>query len=75
MKDCFMDAIVSAEGVVVPKRLLRGVKRVHIERKQGVIIITPREIEDPLLGLGSTPARQRLSTGAKKHDQFIYRSR
>lgn len=67
-----MDAIVSAQGLTVPKRMLRGVKRVHIQKKQGVIIITPQEVEDPLLGLGSAPARQSLSAGAKKHDQFTF---
>ena len=70
-----MDAIVSAEGLTVPKRMLRGMKRVHIQKKQGVIIITPQQLEDPLLGLGSTPARQTLSAGAKKHDRYIYGGR
>ena len=70
-----MDAIVSAEGLTVPKRMLRGMKRVRIQKKQGVIIITPQQLEDPLLGLGSTPARQSLSADAKKHDQYIYGGR
>ena len=70
-----MDAIVSAEGLTVPKGMLRGMKRVHIQKKQGVIIITPQQLEDPLLGLGSTPARQSLSAVAKKHDQYFYGGR
>jgi hypothetical protein len=70
-----MDAVVSAQGLTVPKRMLRGVQRVHIEKKQGVIIITPQELNDPLLGLGTSPARDSLSTGAKKHDQHIYNGR
>jgi hypothetical protein len=70
-----MDAVVSAHGLTVPKRMLRGVQRVHIEKRQGVIIITPQELNDPLLGLGSAPARQSLTSGAKKHDQHIYNGR
>ncbi len=70
-----MDAVVSAQGLTVPKRMLRGVQRVHIEKKQGVIIITPQELNDPLFGLGASPAKQSLSTGAKKHDQHIYNGR
>jgi hypothetical protein len=70
-----MDAVVSAQGLTVPKRMLRGVQRVHIEKKQGVIIITPQELTDPLLGLGSAPARQGPTSGAKKHDQFLYTGR
>lgn len=67
-----MDAVVSNLGLTVPKRMLRGISRVHIEKKRGVIIITPQDISDPLLGLGSTPARQNLSTGSQKHNQHIY---
>ena len=31
-----MDAVVSAHGVTVPKRMLRGVSCVLIQKKQGV---------------------------------------
>ena len=70
-----MDAVVSAQGVTVPKRMLRGVTRVLIQKKQGVIVITPQEASDPLLSLGSAPSRQSLSHGAKKHDEYIYGGR
>ena len=70
-----MDAVVSAEGLTIPKRLLRGMRRVHIQKKQGVITITPPETEDPLLGLGSRPTGQRVTGGAKNHDKFIYSGR
>ena len=70
-----MDAVVSAHGVTVPKRMLRGVGRVLIQKKQGVIVITPQKLDDPLLGLGSTPARQSLSQSARKHDEYIYGGR
>ena len=55
--------------------MLRGMSRVHIEKKRGVIIITPQQTNDPLLGLGSAPARQSLTTGSQKHDQHIYSGR
>ena len=70
-----MDAVVSNLGLTVPKRMLRGMSRVHIEKKRGVIIITPQQTNDPLLGLGSAPARQSLTTGSQKHDQHIYSGR
>lgn len=70
-----MDAVVSANGVTVPKRMLRGVNRVLIQKKQGVIVITPQKLDDPLLSLGSAPSRQNLSRGAKKHDEYIYGGR
>lgn len=70
-----MDAVVSAEGLTIPKRLLRGVQRVYIRKKQGVITITPQQADDPLLGLGSKPAGHRLASGAKNHDKIIYTGR
>lgn len=70
-----MDAVVSSQGLTVPKRMLRGMHHVQIEKKQGVIIITPQQINDPLLGLGSAPALQSLTSGAQKHDQHIYNGR
>ena len=70
-----MDAVVSANGVTVPKRMLRGVTRVLIQKKQGVIVITPQKLDDPLLSLGSAPSRQSLSQGARNHDKYIYRDR
>ena len=74
-KERDMDAVVSAEGLTIPKRLLRGMQRVHIRKKQGVITITPQLADDPLLGLGSKPTGQRLARGAKNHDKIIYSGR
>ncbi len=30
-----MEALVSADGLNVPKRMLKGMRRVHIEKSQG----------------------------------------
>lgn len=74
-----MEAVVSAQGLTVPKHMLRGMHRVQIEKKQGVIIITPQKapesVVDPLLGLGLKPAKKNLASGAQKHDQHIYSGR
>jgi hypothetical protein len=70
-----MDAVVSSQGLTVPKRMLRGMSHVHIEKKRGIITISPQVVNDPLLGLGSAPARQSLTTGSQKHDQHIYTGR
>jgi hypothetical protein len=67
-----MQAVVSERGLTVPKRMLRGMHSVQIEKKRGIIIITPQESQDPLLGLGSAPSKQGLTSGAQKHDQHIY---
>ncbi len=73
-----MKAEVSANGLTVPKRLLRGMHRVEIKRTNDMVVITPRQTTveaDCLLGLGSNPARQALKTGSRQHDAWIYRGK
>ena len=75
-----MKAEVSANGLTIPRRLLRGMHRVEIKRTKGSVVITalPSSIgtePDSLLGLGSNPARQALKTGSRQHDAWIYRGK
>ena len=69
-----MKATVLDNGVLIPKRLLRGVAQVDIRKeKAGRIVITPQTAPvDPLLGLGSNPVKSRLRNGAAKHDKYLY---
>ena len=69
-----MKATVLDNGVLIPKRLLRGVTQVDIRKeKAGRIVITPQAAPlDPLLGLGSNPVKSRLRNGAAKHDKYLY---
>jgi virulence-associated protein VagC len=78
--EIFMKAEVSANGLTVPKRLLRGMHRVEIKRTQGMVVITPQPSSidaepDSLLGLGSNPAKQALKSGSRHHDAWIYRGK
>jgi hypothetical protein len=73
-----MEAEVSADGLTVPKRMLRGMHKVHIKRTKDMIAITPQPTSfgverDTLLGLGSNPSKQALRTGSQQHDAVIYR--
>jgi hypothetical protein len=71
-----MEAVVSNTGLTLPKRLLRGMHRVQIQKKQGVITITAQPAgqatPDPILGMGSSPSKQALRTGSEQHDRLIY---
>lgn len=72
-----MEAVVSETGLTLPKRMLRGMRHVSITKKHGIITITAKAadapaVNDPLLGLGSAPAKQALRTGSSQHDQTIY---
>lgn len=68
-----MKASVLDNGVLILKRLLRGVAQVDIRKeKAGRIVITPQVAPaDPILGLGSSPVKSRLRNGAAKHDKLI----
>jgi hypothetical protein len=75
-----MEAVVSNAGLILPKRMLKGMQRVHIQKKQGVITITAQpetsaKVADPLLGLGSAPSKQALRSGSEQHDRLIYSGR
>lgn len=69
-----MKAAVLDNGVLIPKRLLRGVAQVDIRKeKAGRIVITPQAAQvDPIVGLGSNPVKSRLRNGAVKHDKYLY---
>jgi hypothetical protein len=72
-----MEAVVSSAGLTLPKRMLKGMQRVHIQKKHGVITITPQttasqQEPDPLLGMGSVPSKQALRTGSEQHARLIY---
>jgi hypothetical protein len=75
-----MEAVVSAAGLILPKRMLKGMQRVQIQKRHGVITITAQPqahspAPDPLLGLGSAPSKQALRTGSTQHDALIYSGR
>lgn len=68
-----MKAVVGETGVLIPRRMLRGVKEVEI-RKQGRNILvepSPRE-SDPVFDLGKTPVRSGANDGAEHHDAHLY---
>jgi hypothetical protein len=75
-----MEAVVSDAGLTLPKRMLKGMQRVRIQKRHGVITITAQPlaqgpVSDPLLGLGSAPSKQALRTGSAQHDKLIYNGR
>lgn len=72
-----MKAVVQDNGLLIPKRLLRGVVQVSIRKEKGRIVVTPDApdadpIADPILALGSMPVKTRLRNAAAKHDEYLY---
>jgi hypothetical protein len=70
----FMVAPVTKHGLVIPPRLLRGVKRVEIRRGKRRITLLPAKGIDPINHLGSKPVRCGLSDGSARHDKHVYGS-
>lgn len=67
-----MKATVQANGLLIPKRMLRGVARVDIRKEKGCIVVTPSVDDDPILGLGSNPVETHLRNAAERHDELLY---
>jgi virulence-associated protein VagC len=67
-----MKATVTENGVVIPKKLLKGVKEVEIQKEDDKISIIPILTKDTLLKLGTRPVRCGLTDASEKHDKYLY---
>ena len=68
-----MKVAVQPNGLLIPKRLLRGVAQVDIRKEKGRIVVTPTAADpDPILELGTCPVKTRLRDAAERHDEHLY---
>ena len=68
-----MKAIVKKDGVLIPKRLLKGAKQVEIVPEPGRIIILPiPAADDPVFELGSNPGHSGATDLSARHDEYLY---
>ena len=68
-----MKAVVGDTGVLIPRRLLRGVKVVEIRKDGRKIVVEPARLEsDPVFSLGRTPVHVGADDGAEDHDAHLY---
>jgi len=63
---------VTAEGLLIPKRLLEGVDEVEIRQEQGILVIVPVTDHDPILTLGTDPLDLELEDASVRHDDYLY---
>lgn len=63
---------VTEQGVTVPKRMLPDVEEIEIRVENGVVLLIPAGVEDPLLGLGRNPVPCGLPDASEGHDQHLY---
>lgn len=62
---------VTKEGVLLPKKLFRGIKEVEISRKHNAIIVMPVD-NDPVFQLGSKPIVEDVDDASVNHDTYLY---
>lgn len=62
-----MKTKVTEQGVLVPKKFLRGIKEVEIRKDNNVILVVP-VMEDPILALGSQPIADEIRDASEHHD-------
>ena len=68
-----MKAVVGDTGVLIPRRMLRGVKEVEIRKQGRNIVVEPSaQYSDPIFDLGKTPVRSEVNDGAEHHDAHLY---
>lgn len=66
-----MKTKVTEQGVLVPKKFLKGIKEVEIRKDNGVILVVP-VMEDPIFALGSQPIADDITDASENHDTYLY---
>jgi len=69
-----MKVKVTEKGVVIPRKLLKGIKEVDIRRRNGVIVVVPVEEKDPIFNIGKNPVKLGITDASVNHDKYIYGS-
>lgn len=67
-----MKVKVSEKGVLIPRKLLKGVKEVEVRQQNGLIIIVPVGAKDPIFDIGKNPVKSGVKDGSINHDKYIY---
>lgn len=68
-----MKTAVKKEGLIIPKKFLKGIKEAEIKWEKGRLIVKPIRIkDDPILLLGSRPGHSGLKDASINHDKYLY---
>jgi hypothetical protein len=66
-----MKTKVTEQGVIVPKKFLKGIKEVEIRKDNRVILVVP-VTEDPIFALGSQSIVDEITDASEQHDAYLY---
>ena len=67
-----MKGKVTDQGLLIPKRLLKGVEEVDIQKRGSIIVVSPVSPRDPVLDLGTEPVCLEIRDASENHDGYIY---
>lgn len=67
-----MKARVTDEGVVIPKRFLKGVTEVEIRKEGQVVVVLPKSKEDSLSKFGRNPVPCGAPDASESLDEYLY---
>lgn len=66
-----MKTKVTEQGVIIPKKFLKGIKEVEIRKDHHLILVVPIT-EDPIFALGSQPITDDITDASENHDLYLY---
>ena len=66
-----MVAPVTKRGLLIPRRLLRGMTRVNIRSSKRGLLVTPAKSADPIATLGTKPVLCGLPDASANHDRHL----
>ncbi len=67
-----MKAQVTSDGLIVPKKMLKGVQEVDIRKEGDLIFIVLLSSNDPITQLGKSPITDEINDASEHHDNYIY---
>ena len=69
-----MKVKVTEQGVLIPRKFLKGVEEVEVRRQNGLIVIVPVGAQDPIFNIGKNPVKLGVKDASENHDKYIYGS-
>ena len=68
-----MKALVKNQGLLIPRKFLRGVEAAEVRWEDKHIVVEPTKVKnDPIFKLGTKPGRSGDKTISIDHDQYLY---
>jgi hypothetical protein len=63
---------VAENGITIPKELLEGITEVVIHKHNGIIVVMPVGVEDPIHNIGKNPVKLGIRDASENLDKHIY---